>query len=90
MILIDDTMYNLIESSENMLQIYIKFALLSRAMVYHETLNQNVPICHFLYIPQLFSFLQYIKPIALRKAKTLWSFGHSECNRVNLGRLVRL
>ena len=23
-------------------------------------------------------------PIALRKAKTLWSFGHSECNRVNL------
>ena len=23
-----------------------------------------------------------INPIALRKAKTLWSFGHSECNRV--------
>ena len=22
-------------------------------------------------------------PIALRMAKTLWSFGHSECNRVN-------
>ena len=24
------------------------------------------------------------KPIALRKAKTLWSFGLSECNRVNI------
>ena len=23
-----------------------------------------------------------ITPIALRTAKTLWSFGHSECNRV--------
>ena len=23
-------------------------------------------------------------PIALRTAKTLWSFGHSECNRINL------
>ena len=22
-------------------------------------------------------------PFALRTAKTLWSFGHSECNRVN-------
>ena len=24
----------------------------------------------------------YVNPIALRTAKTLWSFGHSECNRV--------
>ena len=24
-----------------------------------------------------------LNPIALRMAKTLWSFGHSECNRVN-------
>ena len=24
-----------------------------------------------------------INPIALRMAKTLWSFGRSECNRVN-------
>ena len=23
-----------------------------------------------------------LNPIALRTAKTLWSFGHSECNRV--------
>ena len=23
-----------------------------------------------------------VNPIALRTAKTLWSFGHSECNRV--------
>ena len=26
----------------------------------------------------------YFNPIALRMAKTLQSFGHSECNRVNL------
>ena len=26
-------------------------------------------------------------PIALRMAKTLWSFGHSECNRVNRPKL---
>ena len=25
----------------------------------------------------------YINPVALRMAKTLWSFGHSDCNRVN-------
>ena len=25
-----------------------------------------------------------LNPIALRTAKTLWSFGHSECNRVKL------
>ena len=29
-------------------------------------------------------FICIFNPIALRKAKTLWSFGHSECNRVNL------
>ena len=23
-------------------------------------------------------------PVALRTAKTLWSFGHSECNRVKV------
>ena len=27
-----------------------------------------------------------LNPIALRMAKTLWSFGHSECNRVKLYR----
>ena len=26
--------------------------------------------------------LYFIDPIALRMAKTLWSFGHSECKRV--------
>ena len=26
----------------------------------------------------------FVNPIALRKAKTLWSFGHSECSRVKL------
>ena len=26
----------------------------------------------------------FLNPIALRMAKTLWSFGHSECNRVNM------
>ena len=25
-----------------------------------------------------------INPVALQMAKTLWSFGHSECNRVYL------
>ena len=25
-----------------------------------------------------------INPIALRTAKTLWSFGHSECHRINI------
>ena len=25
---------------------------------------------------------QYINPISLKTAKTLWSFGRSECNRV--------
>ena len=35
------------------------------------------------YVP--LSLLTYIlsNPIALRMAKTQWSFGHSECNRVN-------
>ena len=28
--------------------------------------------------------VQMHKPIALRMAKTLWSFGHSECNRVKI------
>ena len=27
---------------------------------------------------------QMLNPIALRMAKTLWSFGHSECNRVKI------
>ena len=27
--------------------------------------------------------LTTVNPTALRTAKTLWSFGHSECNRVN-------
>ena len=27
--------------------------------------------------------LTFFNPIALRTAKTLWSFSHSECNRVN-------
>ena len=26
----------------------------------------------------------FVNPIALRRAKTLYSFGHSECNRVKL------
>ena len=25
----------------------------------------------------------WFNPMALKRAKTLWSFGHSECNRVN-------
>ena len=28
--------------------------------------------------------LKAFNPIALRTAKTLWSFGHSECNRVKI------
>ena len=28
------------------------------------------------------AFINLVNPIALRMAKTLWSFGHSECNRV--------
>ena len=31
-----------------------------------------------------------INPIALRMAKTLWSFGPSECNRVNASILILL
>ena len=27
---------------------------------------------------------KYLNPIALRMAKTLWSFGHSECNMVKV------
>ena len=30
-----------------------------------------------------FCLLGKFNPIALRTAKTLWSFGRSECNRVN-------
>ena len=29
-----------------------------------------------------FVYTILLDPIALRTAKTLWSFGHSECNRV--------
>ena len=35
----DDTKYSLIENKEKMLQIYIKFLLLSGAMIYHERKN---------------------------------------------------
>ena len=30
------------------------------------------------------SWIFIINPIALRMAKTPWSFGHSECNRLNI------
>ena len=30
-----------------------------------------------------YSIIFVFNPIALRMAKTLWSFGHSECSRVN-------
>ena len=44
----------------------------------------------FLVVNSPFKFQEYstymedpiVSPIALRMAKTLWSFGHSECNRV--------
>ena len=29
-----------------------------------------------------------VNPIALRMAKTLWSFGHSECNRVKVKKVM--
>ena len=32
--------------------------------------------------------LMFFNPIALKLAKTLWSFGHSECNRVKSDRKV--
>ena len=32
--------------------------------------------------------LDFFNPVALRRAKTLWSFGPSECNRVKCGRDV--
>ena len=31
---------------------------------------------------ETFGILNLLNPIALRTVKTLWSFGHSECNRV--------
>ena len=31
-----------------------------------------------------------VNPIALRMAKTLWSFGHSECNRVKTNLMLDL
>ena len=34
-------------------------------------------------IGQATAFVYIFNPIVLRMAKTLWSFGHSECNRVN-------
>ena len=33
-------------------------------------------------------FYIFFNPIALRTAKTLWSFGLSECNRVNSRRVI--
>ena len=36
---------------------------------------------------KIFAFLRVLlNPIALRMAKTLWSFGYSECNKVNFER----
>ena len=35
-------------------------------------------------------FLAMFNPIALGTAKTLWSFGHSECNRVKVHLLSKL
>ena len=29
-------------------------------------------------------YCKLVNPIAFRMAKTLWSFGHSECNRVKI------
>ena len=35
----------------------------------------------------IWDYLFIFNPTALRTAKTLWSFGHSECNRVKLSKL---
>ena len=45
-------------------------------------LSTGIKICYqFLYVFSVEGLA--VNPIALRMAKTLWSFGHSECNRVN-------
>ena len=45
------------------------------------TKNLSLQICHSF---RVFLCKIIMSPIALRMAKTLWSFGHSECNRVKL------
>ena len=37
---------------------------------------------HYLYAMEESTGMSLFNPIALRMAKTLWSFGYSECNRV--------
>ena len=37
-----------------------------------------------LYNTAVVALLQKCNPIALRRSKTLWSFGHSECSRVKV------
>ena len=46
--------------------------------------------CNRISMVVAFCFLFSINPIALRTAKTLWSFGRSECNRVNALILVQI
>ena len=65
---------------------------------YHVSLTISVNKLYFIDKTSLFGFkmglsfskstfniyIGPVNPFALRTAKTLWSFGHSECNRINL------
>ena len=66
------------------------FAFHQLCLRYSGTLTPTAPKANrlwetftFLNLAQNFISLAQFNPIALKAAKTLWSSGHSECNRVN-------
>ena len=57
------------------------FVLLDNLSIY-EWISFKFYICIFIKNVVRSLLMGKVNPIALRMAKTLWSFGHSECNRV--------
>ena len=53
-------------------------AIVSKVQILTEAGNHNTEAL----VGEFLKGVHFLNPIALRAAKTLWSFGHSECNRV--------
>ena len=79
--------YNFLSKEDNFcyfLFVYVDDITLSKKVLLSELnfkrreITMKISKSLFLKIPI------HLNPIALRMAKTLWSFGHSECNRFNI------
>ena len=50
----------------------------------HVNTSVTVAVVLLFYVHSINSYGRHVNPIALRKAKIVYNFGLSECNRVNL------